>query len=287
MIRVLLVAAAVGAAFPLASYAQDAVARLQEADPAKVVGAGLLHVAMLVASALCWRRAFDAFGGRIGGADACVRSGVGTFVNAVAPARAGGALRIGLFTRSLRGEGAVHRSGTALLAIGSMRAAATTAMLAGAAAGGLAPLWLMLTPIALVAAAIFMRARLGIVRDHLNARCLAGMWGWAALAATCRCGSIAVALAAVGVSSPITAALVGLLGLELSALIPLAPGLAGVGGAAVAVAITAHGVPSAVAMAGGVAFYVAEAVAGIAFGAVATAAFLVRYRAPAPAVADW
>ena len=212
MIRVLLVAAAVGAAFPLASYAQDAVARLQEADPAKVVGAGLLHVAMLVASALCWRRAFDAFGGRIGGADACVRSGVGTFVNAVAPARAGGALRIGLFTRSLRGEGAVHRSGTALLAIGSMRAAATTAMLAGAAAGGLAPLWLMLTPIALVAAAIFVRARLGIVRDHLNARCLAGMWGWAALAATCRCGSIAVALAAVGVSSPITAALVGLLG---------------------------------------------------------------------------
>jgi hypothetical protein len=69
---------------------------------------------------------------------------------------------------------------------------------------------------------------------------------------------------------------IGLIGLELSALIPLAPGLAGVGGAAVAVAIAAHGVPSTTAVAGGVAFYVAEAGAGIGFGLVTTAVFIVN-----------
>jgi hypothetical protein len=74
---------------------------------------------------------------------------------------------------------------------------------------------------------------------------------------------------------------IGLVGLELSALIPIAPGLAGVGGVAVAVAIAAHGVPSATALAGGVAFYVAETAAGIAFGLVATAVFIaMRGRVP-------
>jgi hypothetical protein len=76
------------------------------------------------------------------------------------------------------------------------------------------------------------------------------------------------------VASPVTSALVGLVGLELSALMPLAPGLAGVGGTAVAIALVAHGVPTATAVAGGVAFHVAEGRAGVAFGLVATATFL-------------
>jgi hypothetical protein len=100
------------------------------------------------------------------------------------------------------------------------------------------------------------------------------LFGWAALASACRCASIGAALIAVNVHSPATAAVVGLVGLELSALIPLAPGLAGVGGAAVAVAIAAHGVPSGTAFAGGLAFSVAEAAAGVAFGVIATAAFI-------------
>lgn len=235
---------------------------------------------MLVASALCWRRAFRAFGGRMGSADACMRYGVGTFVNAFAPARAGGAVRIGLFARTLTGARSVHRSGTALLAIGSMRTAVTAAMLAGAAAGGLAPRWLLLAPAALVVLGVTVRARLPLLRENLDFRCIATLWLWATLAAMCRCGSIAAALAAVGIRSPFAAALVGLLGLELSGLIPLAPGLAGVGGAAVAVAITAYGVPSANAVAGGVSFYVAETVAGIAFGAAATAGYLLTRGSP-------
>src|SRR5262249_18621723 len=110
------------------------------------------------------------------------------------------------------------------------------------------------------------------VRTNLRPGDYLALLGWAAVATVCRCASIGAALLAVGVHSPVTAALIGLVGLELSALIPLAPGLAGVGGAAVAVAIAAHGVPSGTAFAGGLSFYVAGAGAGVAFGLIRTAA---------------
>jgi uncharacterized membrane protein YbhN (UPF0104 family) len=245
---------------------------LRTADLRPVLAAALLHVAMLVASALCWRRAFRACGGSVGYTDACVRYGVGTFLNAVTPARAGGAVRIGLFARSLEGEGALQRSGIALLGIGSVRGAAVTLIVAGAALAGVAPRWLVVAPVVLGVAVAVTRRRVA----HLGRADALTLFGWAALAAACRCASIGAALLAVGVSSPVSAAVIGLIGLELSALIPLAPGLAGVGGAAVAVAIAAHGVPSATAVAGGVAFYVAEAGAGIGFGLVTTAVFIVN-----------
>jgi uncharacterized membrane protein YbhN (UPF0104 family) len=248
---------------------------LRSADLRPVVAAALLHVAMLVASALCWRRAFRACGGAVGRADACVRYGVGTFLNAVTPARAGGAVRIGLFARSLCGERTVQRSAVALMGIGSVRGAALALLVAGAAIGGLAPRWLLAAPpVALAATALLTHRRVGTVRMYLHRTDCAALFGWAAVATACRCASIGAALVAVGVHSPATAAVVGLLGLELSALIPLAPGLAGVGGGSVAVAIAAHGVPSGIAFAGGVAFYVAEACAGVAFGLVSTAAFI-------------
>jgi uncharacterized membrane protein YbhN (UPF0104 family) len=267
-------------AWPLATHAHEAFTRLRSADLRPVAAAALLHVAMLVASALCWRRAFGACGGSVGRTDACVRYGVGTFLNAVSPARAGGAVRIGLFARTLGGERAAQRSAVALLGIGWMRGVALTLLVAGAAVAGVATRWLVVAPAVLAAAAFLAHRRVRAVRAHLRARVCVALLGWAALATACRYASIGAALVAVGVRSPLTAAVVGLIGLELSALIPLAPGLAGVGGAAVAVAIAAHGVPSATAFAGGVAFYVAEAGAGVAFGLVATAVFIATWRRP-------
>jgi uncharacterized membrane protein YbhN (UPF0104 family) len=274
--RILLVGAAVAAAFPLAGEAQRAVERLGAADRRQVVAAGLLHLAVLFATSLCWRRSFGAFGSRIGGADACMRYGVGTFINAVAPARAGGVVRIGLFTRSLSGEHSVQRSGTALLAIASVRATAVTSMLAIASIFGAGPRWLLAAPAVVIVLTLFVRQRLRLLAANLSWRCTAELLSWATLAAACRCLSIVSALAAVGVPSPLAAGVVGWLGLELAALVPLAPGLAGVSAAGIVVAVTAHGVTSATAMAGGVAFYAAETVAGILFGAVATSVFLIR-----------
>jgi uncharacterized membrane protein YbhN (UPF0104 family) len=280
--RTALLLVAGGIAWPLVAHAREALDRLSAADVRPLVAAGLLHVAMLVASALCWRRAFRACGGAVGCADACVRYGVGTFLNAVTPARAGGAVRIGLFARSLQGKRTVQRSAVAIMGIGSVRGAAVTSLVAGAAMGGLAPRWLAAAPLLVAGASIAARWRIESIRAHLGPRDAGVLFGWAALAAACRCCSIGAALLAAGVQSPATAAVIGLVGLELSALIPIAPGLAGVGGAAVAVAIAAHGVPSATALAGGGAFYVAETAAGLAFGLVATAVFIAMGgRAPA------
>jgi uncharacterized membrane protein YbhN (UPF0104 family) len=268
------------AAWPLVAHARDAFGLLRTADPGSIVAAGVLHVAMLVASALCWRRGFGACGGSVGCIDASLRYGVGTFLNAVTPARAGCAVRIGLFARSLDGERAMQRTTVALIAIGSMRGAVLAVLVAVAAIGGILPVWLGAAPFALAGVAALARRRLKDLRTHLGACDAAAVFGWAALAAACRWASVAAALLAVGVRSPVIAGLIGLVGLELSAFIPLAPGLAGVGGAAVAVAIAGHGVPSATAIAGGVAFYVAEAGAGVAFGLFTTTAFLLHSGTP-------
>jgi hypothetical protein len=235
---------------------------LRSADLRPVAAAALLHLAVLVASALCWRRAFRACDGAVGRAEC----------RYARPRRRSG--RVGLFARSLGRERNVQRSAVALMGIGSVRGAALALLVAGAAVGGLAPRWLAAAPVALAAAAFLTHRRVNAVRIRLRAVDCAALFGWAAVATACRCASIGAALVAVGVHSPAAAAVVGLVGLELSALIPLAPGLAGVGGAAVAVAIAAHGVPSGTAFAGGVAFYVAEAAAGVAFGVTATAAFI-------------
>jgi uncharacterized membrane protein YbhN (UPF0104 family) len=270
-------------AWPLVTYAHEAFTRLRSVDARTVVVSALLHVAMLVASALCWRRAFGACGAAVGRRDACIRYGVGTFLNAVTPARAGGAVRIGLFAKGLRGERTVQRSAVALFGIGLVRGAAVALLVAGAAFAGMVPRWLCAAPIVIGVAAAVAHRRAAAAREHLHAEDCAVLFGWAALATICRCASICAALVAVGVHSPVTAAVAGLVGLELSALIPLTPGLAGVGGAAVAVAIAAHGVPAATATAGGLAFYVAEGGAGVAFGLVATTAFIVSRRRATPA----
>jgi hypothetical protein len=247
-----------------------------------MVAASVLHVAMLIASAFCWRRAYAGYGGDVGAADACVRYGVGTFVNAVAPARLGGAVRIGLFGGSLSGAEAARRSAAALGVIGLVRLASVATLAAGAAAVGLAPRWLVAAPLAVATGWIGARRAL-FKHDRPRARCVAAAGAWAGLAALCRCASIAAAAAAVGVPSPIAAGLVGLVGLELSSLLPLAPGLAGLGGAAVAVALAAAGVPSTTAVGAGIAFHVAESVAGLTVGLLATTAFLFRRAPPAPA----
>jgi uncharacterized membrane protein YbhN (UPF0104 family) len=163
-----------------------------------------------------------------------------------------------------------------LLAIASVRAAAVTSMLAIASIFGVGPRWLLAAPAVVIVLTVCVRQRLQLLAANLSRRCTAELLGWATLAAGCRCLSIVCALAAVGVPSPLAAGVVGWLGLELAALVPLAPGLAGVGAAGIVVAVTAHGVASGTAMAGGVAFYAAEAVAGILFGAVATSVFLIR-----------
>ena len=118
-------------------------------------------------------------------------------------------MRIGLFARSLEGEGALQRSRTALLGIGSVRGAAVTLLVAGAALAGLAPRWLVGAPVVLGIAVAATHRRVPTVRAHLRGADAATLFGWAGLAAACRCASIGAALIGVGVPSPVSAAVIG------------------------------------------------------------------------------
>jgi uncharacterized membrane protein YbhN (UPF0104 family) len=99
---------------------------------------------------------------------------------------------------------------------------------------------------------------------------------WAGCAALCRLAAVTLAVAAAGVGHDLRSGLVGLVALECSGLIPIAPGLAGVGVAAVGLALAADGVPSTTAIDAGIAFHVAEGVAGLTFGFVATLVLVLR-----------
>src|SRR6266568_3954469 len=66
--------------------------------------AGVGFAVSVLSAAGSWRCAIGLCGGRLSVGDACARYGVGSLVNTFVPARAGDAVRIGLFARALPTE---------------------------------------------------------------------------------------------------------------------------------------------------------------------------------------
>jgi uncharacterized membrane protein YbhN (UPF0104 family) len=103
---------------------------------------------------------------------------------------------------------------------------------------------------------------------------------WIALATTCRLGAAAAIAAALGVHSPVLAALLIVPTLDLAGQMPLTPGNIGVTSGAVAMALQAHGVGLTQALGAGIAFHAVETAAGLVFG-LAGALLLARFPTPA------
>src|SRR5436190_13242164 len=80
---------------------------LGAADPAWLWVATLGFLASLAGSAGAWRTSVMLAGGRLGLLDANARYGVGSLVNTFVPARAGDAVRLALFARTIDGEARV------------------------------------------------------------------------------------------------------------------------------------------------------------------------------------
>src|SRR5919204_3353879 len=99
-----------------------AVDELGRADPAWLWLAALGFLASLAGSAGAWRRSVMLAGGRVGLLDANARYGIGSLVNTFVPARAGDAVRLALFARTVEGEGRVWSTGGAVAAGGGARA---------------------------------------------------------------------------------------------------------------------------------------------------------------------
>lgn len=89
-------------------------------------------------------------------------------------------------------------------------------------------------------------------------------------------GSAAVAGSALGVSHPLTAALLVVPALELAGIVPLTPANVGIAGGAAALAFHAHGLPMHAALAAGLALHGIETGVGLLVGVLCTAALLRR-----------
>jgi lysylphosphatidylglycerol synthase-like protein len=269
----------------------DAVSGLEEARPIWLWAAAAGFLGSLLASAAVWRGAFRLCGAELSYSDAAARYGLGSLVNGISPARIGEPVRLALFGRALPGADRAWRTGGALGVITAVRAFVFGLLLAASAATGAVPLRpvLFLAGFVAVAGVVAFAVRDRTPRTHV-AHLLdafreigrspvggARIVGWVVVSTAARfAGAIAMA-AALGVPSPVSAALIILPALNVAGLIPLSGNL-GVTSGAIAVALHSHGIATSEALTVGLAFHAVETAAGLAFG-LGGVLFLVRFDA--------
>lgn len=264
----------------LGSEVRRALGGLSSARPIWLWLAGACFLCSLTGTASAWRSAIGLVGGRIGRLDAGARYGIGSLINSFAPARLGDVARLALFSRALDSDERLWRAGGSFAVIGVARAIALALLIVVGSIAGALPLWpvLALTGLTCVAALAAATTRNRTARTHVahlldafrvlgreprRGACIAA---WVAFATMARLGAAASIAAALGVRSPLMAAVLVVPALDLSGAMPLTPGNVGLTSGAVAVALRAHGVGLTTALTTGIAFHAVETVVGIAFG---------------------
>jgi uncharacterized membrane protein YbhN (UPF0104 family) len=270
---------------------EGAVGGLEDARPIWLWAAAFCFVGSLLASSGVWRTALGLCGGRIGRTDAAACYALGSLVNGVMPVRVGEAVRLTLFARRLEGDDRAWRMGGVFTVIAAIRLVVFGLVIAAAATVGAVPLRFVFLGVAvgLVTVAVAVATRNRTPRTHvahlLDAfRALgrspgrgAQIVAWVAVSTAARFAGATAIAAALGVSSPVLAALIILPTLDLAGLIPLS-GNVGVTSGAVTVALQTHGVGLEQALTTGLAFHAVETVAGIACGIAGTLVLGTRRR---------
>jgi len=263
----------------LGNRMHDAVAGLDAARPAWLWAAAFAFAGTSACGALAWRAALRAGGTPLPAGDATARYCVGTGVNAIAPAHLGSAVRVALFGRVT--NGGCWAVGGAAAAVGVTRVVWLGCLLAVGSVSGVLPSWPLLVIGAIIAAAVAATTLSGRARLPLRVeQCLAALHGlarsprdllivsgWALAGAAVKIAAAAAIVTALGIDHPLRAALIVVPSVELAAVLPITPGNVGVASAAVAFALGAQGVPSAVALSAGVAFGAVELLTAMVVGA--------------------
>ena len=278
----MLIVLAVVAATPqlLGTQVGEAVESLGHADPRWLWLAGVGFVLSVMAAAGSWRSAIGLCGGRIGLVDSAARFGAGSLVNTFVPARAGDAVRLGLFSRALDRNQRLWRAGSAFAALGAARAAVMAGLVVTGAVLGELPLWpvVVLLGLAVAAAVVAVTVRgreatrgaahlldafrtLG--REPLAAVRLVG---WITVSVAARVVAATAVGASLGIGRPLAAALVIVPVLDVAGAFPITPGNLGITSGAVAVAFEAHGISFTHGLAAGIAFTAVETAVGIGYG---------------------
>jgi uncharacterized membrane protein YbhN (UPF0104 family) len=272
----------------LGDLVADGVAGLSDASAGWLWIAATAFAASMVTSACGWQSALTRCGGTVSRPDASARYCTGSIVNALAPARLGTAVRFALFSRTLHNEGRIWTVGGIAGSLSAVRAMWLAVVLALASAGGVLPRWpiAVLLLAGVVAAAIAWRARdsrpgtrFGHALDVFRVlgrcpRAAARIAGWVGLSMALRVAAATGIAAAFGVDRPLAAAVLIIPALDLAGILPLTPGNVGVSSAAVAFALSAHGVGSNVAVSAGIALGAVETLTTIALGSASILYFL-------------
>ncbi len=242
--------------------------------------AGLAFLASFACTVGAWRAALGAQGGRISAKQVAARLGLGSLVNAFAPAKLGDAVKIALCARTIDAPGRIWTAGGVYAALAAARALALAGLVVAASAAGALPLWPVFALCGLVVALGVAAASSGRWRRHARiARLLDGfaalerspravctVLAWTfGMAAARLAATVAVALA-FGLPHPLLAALVILPALDLAGVVPLTPGSVGIGSGAVAVALAARGIGASDALGAGMAIQAVETLVSIAVG---------------------
>lgn len=252
---------------------------LAGADPRLLGLAAAAFVAAALASASAWYSALSACGFQAERTSLTARYAVGSLVSSFTPAPTGGAVRIALVSRLLPADGSPLTVAGGCGAIAIVRGflnAVLFLVAAAVASRGLAVPGLILLVSAGTATWLFARLRMGGRFAQLAqvatalARCPRSaliVIGWVAIGIAGRVAAVALTAAAVGVESPLPAAMIAVPALAVATLVPLLPGNLGITSAAVTLVLRERQVPLAPALSTGIAVHAVETLAGIAFGA--------------------
>jgi len=267
---------------------------LDHADPKWLWLAGIGFLVSVVSASGSWRSTLRLCGGTLTLPDACARYGAGSLVNTFIPARAGDAVRIGLFSRVLPNSERLWTTGSAFAMLGAARAVVIALLVIAGSATGALPLWPLFTAVAVIGISLGIslyarghdpKGRLGHLLDSFRALgrepiAALRIIGWIALSFAGRLASATAVAAAMGIHHPIVAALVIVPALEVAGTIPITPGNVGVTSGAIALAFHTQGVSFTHGLAAGIAFHAVETAVGIMFG-IGSVVWLAPYRSPA------
>ena len=210
---------------------------LQQVQPGWLLVAGLGFGASLLCSAAAWATGLRACGGSADYVDVASRYAVGSLVNSATPAHVGGAVRLALLSRTLPGRDPVLRACGVGTAIGAARALALGLLIFAAA-----------------------------LQAFRSPREAFELSRWVGYSYVFRAAAGVAIVSSLGISSPLTVALVLLGALALAGVLPLTPGNFGAGAGAATIALHGAGVSVADALALGVTFQAVETGAALLLG---------------------
>jgi hypothetical protein len=271
-----------------AGHLADSAGVLADASRPWLLVAAVAFLGAFACTVAAWRAAMTSAGARLCPRQAAARLGVGSLVNAVAPAKLGDAVKVALCARAMTGPGRAWAASGAYAALTATRSLTLAALVVAASATGAMPIWPVFALLGGVAALALAATVSRRFRSHAQVarlldgttalirspRSLAAVAGWTIGMQLARvCGALAVTLA-FGLPHPLLAALAILPALDVAGAIPLTPGGIGVGSGAVAVALASRGIGMTQALGVGLAIQAVETAVSLACGSVGLAYLL-------------